>query len=151
MRIQSLLYATLNPPVRALLRSPLHGIASSNLCLLSYRGRRTGRHYTTPLSFTREGRLVRLLTSHNTHWWRNFVGGSAPVEIEIARVSHHGTAIATTQDGERFRNGIRAFLTALPRDAPVYRIRLDRARRPSEDDIANAAGHVVLVEVELQT
>jgi hypothetical protein len=136
--------------MRALLRSPFHSIASANLCLLSYRGRRSGRQVTTPLSFTRDGRLVRLLTSHNTRWWKNFVAAPSPVEIEIARTSHRGLARAITQDNAPFRNGIRAFLTALPRDARVYGIKLDRDRRPREEDIASAAGHVVLVEVELQ-
>ena len=55
MQLQSLLYATLNTPIRALLRSPLHGIASRNLALLHYRGRKSGREFVTPLSYVREG------------------------------------------------------------------------------------------------
>ena len=41
------------------------------------------------------------------------------------------------------------FLTAVPRDARVYGIKLDANRKPREEDIASAAGHVVLVEIEL--
>ncbi len=154
MRIESLLYATLNPIVRSILRSPFHGIASGSLCLLSYRGRRSGRRYTTPLSFVREGSKVLLLSSHNTRWWTNFVATSedapaAEVELEIAREVHHGLARAHVEDGERFRDGIRRFLTALPRDARVYGIRLDREKRPLEEDLEKAAGHVVLIEVDL--
>ena len=153
MRIESLLYATLNPIVRFLLRSPIHGIASRNLCLLSFRGRRSGRRYTTPLSFVREGgrkgRKVLLLSSHNTRWWKNLLDEPAEVEIEIAREVHRGLARAHVEDSGPFRDGVRRFLTALPRDARVYGIRLDREKRPLEEDIGSAAGHVVLVEVEL--
>ena len=154
MGIESLLYATLNPIVRSALRSPFHGIASGSLCLLSYRGRRSGRRYTTPLSFVHEGSKVLLLSSHNTRWWTNFVATSedaprAEVELEIAREIHHGLARAPVEDGTRFRDGIRRFLTALPRDARVYGIRLDHEKRPLEEDLEKAAGHVVLIEVEL--
>jgi len=151
MRIQDLLYAALNPVVRGLLQSPMHGIASANLCVFSYRGRRSGRNFTTPLSFMREGSVVRLLSSQNTRWWNNFLDGPVDVEIEIARETYRAKARTIVEDGEEFRNGVRAFLTAVPRDAKVYGIKLDANRKPREEDIARAAGHVVLVEVELST
>jgi hypothetical protein len=150
MRTKSILYAAMNLPIRALLRSPLHGIASGSLCILHHRGRRSGKAYEIPLSYTRDGSLVRLLSSHNTRWWMNLLDGPTPVELEIAGRRHAGVARVQTRDGEAFREGIRAFLTALPRDARVYGIGLDRNRRPLESDLERAAGHVVLIEVELQ-
>ena len=149
MRIESLLYAALNPIVTGLLRSPLHGIASANLCVFSYRGRRSGKSYSTPLSFMRDGSTVRLLSSHNTRWWNNFLDGPVDVEIEIKRKTFRGKARTTIADSDAFREGVRAFLTAVPRDARVYGIKLDSNRKPLEDDIVKAAGHVVLVEIEL--
>ena len=149
MRLQSLLYATLNPPMRALLRSPIHGVASKNLCILAYRGRRSGQPFATPLSFMREGNVVRLLSSHETRWWLNFKNEPADVEVEIARESFQGTATAILEDGKQLRDGVRTFLTAVPRDAVVYGIKLDENRKPREQDIERAAGHVVLVEVRL--
>ena len=146
-RIEDVLYAALNPLVQGLLRSPFHGVASSNLCVLNYRGRHSGRQYTTPLSFVQEGSHVRLLSSHNTRWWNNFLGDGAEVEIEIERQTYRGVAKASVEDSEAFRSGVRAFLTALPRDARVYGIKLDSSRRPREKDIERAAGHVVLVDI----
>jgi hypothetical protein len=151
MRIQNLFYAALNPLVRGLLRSPLHGVASANLCVFSYRGRRSGRSFTTPLSFMREGSMVRLLSSHNTRWWNNFLDGPVEVEIEIARETYRAKARTIVEDSEAFRSGVRAFLSAVPRDAKVYGIKLDANRKPLEEHIARAAGHVVLVEVDLST
>ena len=149
MRIESLLYAALNPIVTGLLRSPLHGIASASLCVFSYRGRRSGKSYSTPLSFMRDGSTVRLLSSHNTRWWNNFLDGPVDVEIEIKRKTFRGKARTTIADSDAFRAGVRAFLTAVPRDARVYGIKLDSNRKPLEDGIVKAAGHVVLVEIEL--
>jgi len=150
MRLQSLLYATLNPPMRALLRSPLHGVASHNLAILDYTGRKSGRSYSTPLSFVREGSIVRFLSSHNTGWWKNFKDGPTPVEIEIARKTVRGVARLWDSDCDELRNGVRRFLTALPRDAVIYGIGLDADRKPLESDIEKRASHVVLVEVEVE-
>lgn len=149
MAIQDYFYAALNPLVRGLLRSPLHGVASGNLAVLRYRGRRSGRSYETPLSYVREGDLVRLMSSRRTRWWRNFGDTPTPVEVEIARRRLPGRARLLGEDGERFRDGVRRFLSALPRDARVYGIRLDAQRRPREEDVETAFEHVILVEVEL--
>jgi hypothetical protein len=150
MRIENLFYAALNPLVQGLLRSPMHGIASANLCIFHYRGRRSGRPFTTPLSFMQEGSLVRLLSSHNTRWWNNFLDGPTVVEIEIARKTHRAKAQTLVEDGPEYRDGIRAFLTAVPRDARVYGIKLDKDGKPREQDIERAAGHVVVVEVRIE-
>lgn len=169
MRLRTALYELMNAPMRALLRSPLRRIASGTLCLLHYRGRRSGRAFTTPLSYVREDGRVLLLSSRNTRWWLNFLperpelpekgagtGVDAEVEVEIGGERQAGRA-RTILGGEgdaaadaRLREGVRRFLTALPRDARVYGIGLDRQRRPREDEIERRLDHVVLVEVTLE-
>lgn len=39
----------------ALLRSPLHGLASHTLVVLSYQGRKSGKTYTFPTGYTQQG------------------------------------------------------------------------------------------------
>ena len=149
MSIENFLYKTLNPVMTVLLRSPLHGIASSSIALLHFRGRKSGREFVTPLSYTRENDTVRFLSAHSTRWWMNLRGDAIPVSIEIARETHTGKARLLDGDSEPLREGVRRFLTALPRDAKVYGIKLDANRRPDEESLAKAAPELVLVEVEL--
>jgi hypothetical protein len=149
MNIEKWLYKTLNPVMTALLRSPLHGIASGTIALLHFRGRKSGRDFVTPLSYTREGDTVRLLSAHSTRWWMNLRGDSVPVSIEIARETYPGKARLLDGDSESLRDGVRRFLVALPRDAKVYGIKLDGSKRPQEESLAKAAPDLVLVEVEL--
>lgn len=139
----------LNPMARCLLRSPLHGIASGNIAIIHFTGRKSGRALNTPLSYTRDGELVRLLSSTNTTWWKNFRGGDKPIDVEIAGKRHPGTARLLEGDSPALRDGVTAFLTALPRDAVVYGVKLDAARRPVAASLAEAAPRLVLVEVEL--
>jgi hypothetical protein len=143
--------------MRALLRSPFHGVASRNLCLLRYAGRRSGRRYETPLSYVRDGGRVLLLSSRDTRWWTNFVPASneaepAPdpeVEVLVEGRRLRGRARTLHHDRTRLRDDLRTFLTALPRDAVIFGIRLDGDRRPREDSLESALPRIVMVGVRL--
>ena len=83
----------LNPLVRSLLRSPLHGITSHNIGIVYFTGRKSSRKLNTPLSYTREGNVVRLLSNQSTRWWLNFRGEGVKVEMEIVRRRYSGTVV----------------------------------------------------------
>jgi hypothetical protein len=44
-----------NPIVAAILRSPPHALTSNSVVLLTYRGRRSGRAFATPIGYVRDG------------------------------------------------------------------------------------------------
>ncbi len=142
-------YKTLNPFVKALLRSPLHGIASKNIALLHFRGRKSGREFVTPLSYVRENGTVCLLSAHGTRWWMNLREEGTPVSLEIAKETVAGKARLWEGDSDALRERVGRYLSALPRDAKVYGIKLDESKRPVEESLANAAPELVFVEVEL--
>jgi hypothetical protein len=68
-----------NPAVAALLRSPLHGLLSGRVLLLTYTGRRSGRAHTLPVGYVRDGDAVTVYSGVHG-WWRNLRGG-APVSV----------------------------------------------------------------------
>jgi hypothetical protein len=84
-----------NPVVRAVLRSPAHGLLSGHLALLTITGRRTGRAFTFPVGYHRDGDRVTVGVDwpERKRWWRN-LSDAAPVEIWLAGVRRHGTAQA---------------------------------------------------------
>lgn len=139
----------LNPVMRGLLRSPLHGITSHNIGIVHFTGRKSGRKLNTPLSYTREGNLVRLLSNHSTRWWLNFRGDGVRVEMEIARQRCPGTATLLEGDSEALREGVRRFIRALPRDAKVYGLQLNDNGEVIEASLGAIAGQLVLVEIRL--
>lgn len=63
--------------MKPLLASPLHFFASTRILLLSVTGRKTGKVYTTPLEYSREGDEVIVFTQKERKWWRNLKGGAA--------------------------------------------------------------------------
>jgi hypothetical protein len=78
------LMAATNVVVRFLLRSPLHALFSGRLLLLTYTGRTSGERYTIPVSYTRAGDVVTVLTYRSRTWWKQLCGG-APVVVELKR------------------------------------------------------------------
>jgi hypothetical protein len=143
------IYRVVNPFVKLLLRSPLHGIASGSLALLHFRGRKSGREFVTPLSYVRENGTVCLLSAHSTRWWMNLRDGGVPVSLEIARETLTGKARLWDGDSEELLERVRRYLCAHPSDAKFYAIELDENRRPVEESLAKAAPELVFVEVEL--
>lgn len=61
--MSNLLYKVINPIVKGLLRSPLHGLMSKNTMLIEFKGRKSGRMFTTPVSYHIEGDRVHCFTS----------------------------------------------------------------------------------------
>ena len=147
--IENWAYRVFNPVMKVLLRSPMHSIASGSLALLHFRGRKSGRQFVTPLSYVRENGTVCLMSAHGTRWWMNLREEGTPVSIEIARETFTGKARLWEGDSEQLRDHVRRFLSALPRDAKIYGIKLDESRRPVEASLAKAARELVFVEVEV--
>ena len=149
-RIEHWVYKIANPVVKVLLRSPLHGIASDNLALLHFRGRKSGREFVTPLSYVRDDGTVCLMSAHSTRWWMNLRDEGTPVSVEIARETLTGKARLWDGDSEALRARVHRYLCALPRDAKVYGIKLDENKQPVEESLAKVAPELVFVEIELK-
>lgn len=69
-----------NPFIRLVLGSKAHRMMSGRLMLLSFTGRRSGRSYTTPVSYVREG--ANLLVPGGGAWWKNLTSGAARVRLQ---------------------------------------------------------------------
>lgn len=72
-----------NPFMIWLLRSPLHFMMSRQTMLISVKGRKSGKVYTTPVDYGRDGDAVLAVTSRRYTWWKNLSGGGQ-AELVIA-------------------------------------------------------------------
>jgi hypothetical protein len=135
----------LNPILRWLLASPVHWPWSRWFAVLAWKGRKTGRPYSTPVSYVREGSTAWLTTGDK--WWRNLIDG-APVTLWIAGRSYSATTVAVTNEEESRMEHERLFrehrwfrfLAGIPRGA---------AGGPDASAVAQAvAAGRVLVRVE---
>ena len=91
-----------NPCLKAILRSPAHGLASGRLALITYTGRRSGREYTIPVLYRDKGDEVTIAVGwpDGKVWWRNLTGEGGPVRLVVRGQELTGHAVAT-RDGDR--------------------------------------------------
>lgn len=66
-----------NPVMIPLLKSPLHGFVSDHLMLVTFTGRKSGKRYSTPVEYKREGDTIMFYTRKERRWWKNLEGGAA--------------------------------------------------------------------------
>lgn len=133
--------------MKFLLRSPLHGMMSTNALLISFTGWKSGKAYTTPTNYTQDGDIVRIISQKDRVWWRNLVGG-APVTLRLRGKDRHGTANAFTDDA-RVGQGFEAFLKPNPQLARYFGIGLDEHENIIKEDLVEAAKSRVVVEIDL--
>lgn len=72
-----------NPIVAWLLRSPLHGVMSGSTLLLTYMGRKSGKTFTFPVSYRREGQTLWLITRNDKPWIKNIPLAGLPVKAQV--------------------------------------------------------------------
>ena len=145
MKIPEPLFKFINPMMALLLRSPLHFLMSGSLLLITFVGRRTGRSYTTPVRYVRDGATVRCFTSRHTRWWRNLVGG-AEVTLAIRGAEGRYRADVILDDPQRIEELLKAYLAEYPQDAAYHEVKLNKDRTPNAADLTRAAAVAVVVE-----
>jgi deazaflavin-dependent oxidoreductase (nitroreductase family) len=87
--VPSFVMAAGNALFPLLLRSRFHGILSKNMMLLSFKGRKSGKVYTFPVGYTRDGDTVELVSNHG--WWKN-LRDHAPVTLWLKGQKRSGIA-----------------------------------------------------------
>ncbi len=145
MRIPEPLFVIINRAMRLLLRSPLHPLVSRSLMLISFKGRVTGRTYTTPVRYVRDGEKIRCHTSRDAKWWPNLKHDPTVV----LRIRGRDVPCATRvidDDPPTVRELLAGYLAEYPGDAVYHDVRLDRNRMPVPEDLDRAASHSIIVE-----
>ncbi len=101
---------SVNRCVMTLRASPRWGLPlRRRLTVVSYRGRRSGRAFSTPVAYRRNGSTVTIPVAlpERKKWWRNFTGAGGPLSLELPEGDRTGHAIARADDRGRVRLTVR--------------------------------------------
>lgn len=129
-----------------LLRSPLHGLLSSGMMLITVTGRKTGKKYTTPVGYYREGDNLWVITSRDRTWWKNLRGG-AEVGLLLKRKPVRAFA-EPDLDEEAVEARMVEYLRHVPQAAKPMGIRMENGK-PNVEDIARTARDRLFVRLKL--
>jgi len=139
------------PPIvtrgmKLVLRSPMHGMVSKTTLLITFTGRKSGKTYTTPVSYSQSADQISIFT-HAT-WWKNLVGG-APVTLRIRGRELQGLAEPVAEDKQAIAAGLTAHLRKVPFDARFYGITFDDHGNPRAEEVEKAVQTVVMIRIRL--
>lgn len=148
MKIPEPLFAIINPCVRLVLVSPLHALMSGSLLLIAYKGRKSGRCYTTPLRYVRDGDLIRCFTSRDTKWWRNLEGGEQ-VRLRVGGKESSYSAKVIRDDRDTVRAHLAHYFAQYPQDGDYHGVEIDGSGKPVAADLDKACGESIVVEMRL--
>lgn len=135
-----------NRAMKLVLRSPMHGMVSKTVLLITFNGRKSGKTYTTPVSYSQSGDQVYVFTHAN--WWKNLRGG-APVTLHLRGRELQGVAEPVAEDKQVVAEALAAHLRKVPSDAKYYEVTFDEQGKPKAEEVAEAAQTVVMVGIQL--
>jgi deazaflavin-dependent oxidoreductase (nitroreductase family) len=135
-----------NKTMQFVLRSPIHGLVSKSVLLITFTGRKSGKIYTTPVSYSRSGDQVTIFT-HAT-WWKNLRSGT-PVTLCIQGREIQGLPEPVAGDQQAIAAGLAAHLRKVPSDARYYGVTFDDHGNPRAEEIEKAVQTVVMIRIQL--
>ena len=134
-----------NDFVKFFLRTPLY-IFMGNTMLITVTGRKTGKKYTTPVGFYREGDSLWIISNRDRTWWRNVIGGTN-VEMRIRGKEVTGFAEAVL-DEEAVATQVLEYVRHIPMSAKALGVRVENGE-PNSEDAARLAKERLFVKIRL--
>jgi hypothetical protein len=120
--------------------------------LITVTGRRSGRVYTIPVGYQRDGDTLVVLVSKPSRkqWWRNF-RDARPIGVLLRGRTTHGRAIVVPPVSPAFRVEIERSLHRVPGLGRQFGIAYDRRTGLTDAQLDVVANAAVVVRIELGT
>ena len=137
-----------NPLVSALLRSPLHGVMSNVLMLVTYKGRKSGKVFTHPIGYFEWDQDEVMAFTSSARWWVNMLEGK-PVTL-LLRGQQIEAIPTPIHEREAVVNTLEEFVKRLgAKKAQWLPIGLPADREPTRADFEAAPPGIALVHFKL--
>ena len=132
--------------MKFILSSPAHGLVSKTVLLITFTGCKSGKTYTTPVSYSQNNDQVRIFT--HAALWKNLRAGT-PVTLRIRGRELQGQAEPVVGDPQVIADGLAAHLRQVPSDTRYCSVTFDQRGSPRAEDVAKAVQTVVMVRMRL--
>jgi deazaflavin-dependent oxidoreductase (nitroreductase family) len=133
-----------NDFVTFFLRTPLH-VFLGNTMLITVNGCKTGRKYSTPVGFYRDGDTFWVISSRVRTWWRNVKNG-AEVTLLLKGKAVHAFAEAQLNE-ENVKMRLIEYVQRQPLSARSLGIRMEN-KIPNAEDVGRVAKERLFVRIK---
>lgn len=138
-----------NPAIKGLLGSRFAGPMAKALMLLRFTGRKSGKVYTTPVGYVREGDSVVVVTSPTYQWWKNVRDG-AEVEVRLDGSWRKAHARVLQADDSAFDRAVAIQVTGRgPRMLQGFGVDVDASGHIPQEARADLDTKALIVLIEL--
>ena len=144
MKLPEPFFLIINPVMGALLKSPLHGLLSDSLMLITFTGRKSKRQFTTPVRYLPVDDAIQCFTSPDTQWWKNMRDG-AQVTLRIKNEEKSCRAIVIENDPDQIKEKLIHYLAVFPQDAAYHDIRVNKDKSLNAEDLQRASKYSIVV------
>ncbi|GCE22480.1 nitroreductase/quinone reductase family protein [Dictyobacter kobayashii] len=134
-----------NKLLKVVLRSPLHRMISSQLMLITFRGRKSGKQFTTPVGYMQDGQQITLFTDHQ--WWRN-LRDNAQVSVVVKGKTYQGSSNVIL-DKTITEQELQRYLGRLPNAARAFQVQKNAAGELDPIAIHEAAQRFTMMRIDL--
>ncbi len=133
-----------NPLVLWLLRSPLHRLADKQTIAITITGRKSGKRYTFPVSYVRDGETLLVISQKDRTWWKNLRNGTpVAVLLQGRRLQARGE---TFTDTAMAANILLRILQQVPAYQRLLHVKLDATGQPEHPEALTrlAQDHIIV-------
>ena len=135
-----------NNAMKSVLRSPVHGMVSKKILLITFTGCKSGKTYTTPVCYSQEGDQVYIFT--HAKWWKNLCNCTS-VTLCLRCREIQGVPEPVVDDKQDIASKLTAHLRKVPSDARYYDVTFDDYGTPNAKEVEKAVQTVVMIRVRL--
>jgi deazaflavin-dependent oxidoreductase (nitroreductase family) len=133
-----------NDFVTFFLRTPLR-VFMGNTMLITVTGCKTGRKYSTPVGFYREGAILWVISSRDRTWWRNVKNGA---NVSLLLKGKTINAFAETEMNEKaVEQRLLEYVHRVPMSAKSFGVRMEN-KIPNAQDIARVAKDRLFIKIK---
>jgi len=133
-----------NDFVSFFLRTPLR-VLLGNTMLITVTGCKTGRKYSTPVGFYREGDTLWVISNRDRTWWRNVQNGA---KVSLFLNGKTVNAYAEAEMNEKaVEKRLLEYIRHIPMTAQSFGIRMEN-KIPNATDIARVAKDRLFIKVK---
>jgi hypothetical protein len=134
-----------NPMMKTILRSPIHGMMSGGLAVITYTGVKSGKKYSTPVAYHVKDEQT-IYTFTRSRWHKNLFGGK-PVTLRIKGKDYPAMADVIT-DNEQTWALMNEFMDKY--DGNIRRVGIMLGKDATSEEIRAAAADLRTVVFTLE-